>query len=92
MHDFEQKGYANSADETLKVINAYHSVIKQNIKSNFNADDNAALQKIVDAIKMLANQVYYDYDRRSYDEAYRSFEEFDYVNAIIGRQRSKKIG
>lgn len=22
MHDFEQKGYANSADETLKVINA----------------------------------------------------------------------
>ena len=26
----------------------------------------------------------------SYDEAYRSFEEFDYVNAIIGRQRIKK--
>lgn len=29
MHDFEQKGYANSADETLKVINAYHSLIKK---------------------------------------------------------------
>ena len=39
---------------------------------------------------MLANKVYYEYDRRSYDEAYRSFEEFDYVNAIIGRQRIKK--
>ena len=78
MHDFEQKGYANSADETLKVINAYHSLIKKKVKNNFNADYNAAFQKI------------YEYDRRSYDEAYRSFEEFDYVNAIIGRQRIKK--
>lgn len=90
MHDFEQKGYANSADETLKVINAYHSLIKKKVKNNFNADYNAAFQKIDDAIKMLANKVYYEYDRRSYDEAYRSFEEFDYVNAIIGRQRIKK--
>ena len=59
MHDFEQKGYANSADETLKVINAYHSLIKKKVKNNFNADYNAAFQKIDDAIKMLANKVYY---------------------------------
>lgn len=45
MHDFEQKGYANSADETLKVINAYHSLIKKKVKNNFNADYNAAFQK-----------------------------------------------
>lgn len=91
MHDFEQKGYANSADETLKVINAYHSLIKKKVKNNFNADYNAAFQKIDDAIKMLANKVYYEYDRRSYDEAYRSFEEFDYVNAIIGPPADQKV-
>lgn len=90
MYDFESKGYANSADETLKVINAYHSLIKKKVKNNFNPDYNAAFQKIDEAIKLLANKVYYEYDRRSYDEAYRSFEEFDYVNAIIGRQRVKK--
>ena len=90
MHDFEQKGYANSADETLKVINAYHSLIKKKVKNNFNADYNAAFQKIDEAIKMLANKVYYEYDRRSYDEAYRSFEEFDHINAIVTRQRVKK--
>ncbi len=90
MHDFEQKGYKNSADETLKVIDAYHSLIKKKTKNNFNADYNAAFEKIDQAIKMLANKVFYAYDRRCYDEAYKSFEEFDHVNAIIERQRIKK--
>ena len=31
MHDFEQKGYANSADETAKVITAYHNLIQKNL-------------------------------------------------------------
>ena len=60
MRAYEEKGYANSADETLKVINAYHSLIKKKVKYNFNADYNAAFQKIDDAIKMLANKVYYE--------------------------------
>ena len=38
MRDFEDKGYANSADETLKVIKAYHNVVKKKTKNNFNAD------------------------------------------------------
>lgn len=90
MHLFETKGYVNSADETLKVINAYHDVVKKRVKNNFNADYNTAFQKIDEAIKGLANKVYYDYDRHSYDEAYRSFEQFDHIGAIIGRQRAKK--
>ena len=90
MQLFENKGYANSADETLKVINAYRDVVKKRIKNNFNSDYNAAFQKIDEAIKGLANKVYYDFDRHSYDEAYRSFEQFDHIGAIIGRQRTKK--
>ena len=90
MRDLEEKGYANSADETLKVINAYHDVVKKKTKNNFNADYNAAFEKIDKAIKMLANQVFYNYDKRSYDEAYRSFEAFDHLHAVLERQRTKK--
>ena len=90
MHDLEEKGYANSADETLKVINAYHDVVKKKTKNNFNADYNAAFEKIDKAIKKLGNQVFYNYDKRSYDEAYRSFEAFDHLHAVLERQRIKK--
>lgn len=32
MRDFEEKGYANSADETAKVIAAYHDLVKKKQK------------------------------------------------------------
>ena len=73
MHDFEQKGYANSADE-----------------NNYSKDYNEAFGKIDSAIKSMANKVFYTYDKQSFDYAYRSFQNFDYINAIIGRQRLKK--
>ena len=46
MRDFEEKGYANSADETAKVISAYHDVVKKRTKNNFNSDYNAAFQRM----------------------------------------------
>ena len=90
MHDFEQKGYANSADETAKVIAAYHNIVQKKSKNTFNKDYNEAFTKIDDAIKSMANKVFYTYDKQSFDIAYKSFQEFDYINAIIGRQRMKK--
>ena len=89
MKDFEQKGYANSADETLKVISAYHNLVQKKVKNNFSPDYNSAFQRIDNAIKSLANQVFYDCDDKSYDNAYKSFEEFDYINAIVTRQHNK---
>lgn len=56
MRDFEEKGYANSADETAKVISAYHDVVKKRTKNNFNSDYNAAFQRIDNAIATLANK------------------------------------
>lgn len=90
MRDFEQKGYANSADETAKVIAAYHVVAQKKAKNNYNQDYNEAFEKIDAAIKSMANKVFYIYDKDSFDCAYRSFKDFDYINAIIGRQRMKK--
>ncbi len=90
MSDLDSKGYANSADETLKVITAYHDLVKKKTKNNYSADYNAAFEKIDKTIKTLANQIFYNYDKQSYDEAYRSFEAFDYVKAVLDRQHQKK--
>ena len=90
MKGFEDKGYANSADETAKVIAAYHNLVQKKVKNNFSKDYNEAFQKIDSAIKGLANKVFYSYDDQSLDKAYNSFAKFDYINAIIGRQRVKK--
>lgn len=90
MHGFEQKGYTNSADETMKAISAYHAVVQKRIKNNFNADYNAAFKCIDEAISNLANQIFYDSDKKGLDLAYQSFENFDHVKAIVTRQRAKK--
>jgi primosomal protein N' len=89
MHEFERKGYANSADETAKVIAAYHDLVQKKSKNNYNKDYNEAFKKIDEAIKGLANKVFYG-ENQSLDVAYKSFAKFDYINAIIGRQRIKK--
>ena len=85
-----RSGYPNSADETAKVISAYHQIVKKKSKNNFNNDYNEAFRRIDGAIDNLANKVFYDCDNKSHDYAYRSFEEFDHINAIVTRQRSKK--
>ena len=90
MSDFEEKGYANSADETAKVISAYHDIVKKKSKNNYNADYNEAFKQIDNAIQMLANKVFYNADKKSVDYAYHSFEEFDHIGAIVTRQRAKK--
>ena len=90
MKGFEDKGYANSADETAKVIAAYHNLVQKKVKNNFSKDYNEAFQKIDSAIKGLANKVFYSYEGQILDKGYYSFAKFDYINAIIGRQRVKK--
>ena len=44
MHDFEAKGYENSADETAKVIAAYHDIVKKKTRNNYNPDYNDAFK------------------------------------------------
>ena len=90
MRDFEEKGYSNSADETAKVISAYHDIVKKRAKNSYNQDYNSAFKRIDGAIQSLANQVFYDCDKKSLDYAYHSFEEFDHIGAIVTRQRAKK--
>ena len=90
MSDFEAKGYANSADETNRVISAYHEIVKKKSKNNYNKDYNNAFNQIDDAIKNLANKVFYNYSNKNVDHAYQAFEQFDHISAIVNRQRTKK--
>ena len=65
-------------------------MVQKKAKNNFSKDYNEAFKKIDDAIKGLANKVFYGYENKSLDYAYKSFAKFEYFNAIIGRQRIKK--
>ncbi len=91
MLQFEEAGYANPADEALNVIKTYHDLMRKKSKNTYNAEYNVAFKKLDDAIKQMANLVFYQFDNKSYDVAYKNFAEFDYVNAIISRQRLKNI-
>lgn len=90
MTDFEKKGYSNSADETSKVISAYHDIMQKKNRNKFNKDYNEAFAKIDQAIKDMANKVFYTFDNQSFNYAYQSFCNFDYISAIIDYQRLKK--
>lgn len=90
MNDFEKKGYPNSADETAKVIAAYHNIVQKKTRNNFGTDYNEAFKKIDKAIESMAHKVFYDCDSQSLDFAYRSFEEFDHISAIVGRRHMAK--
>jgi len=85
----ESQGVENTADETLKVISAYRDIVTKKSKNKFNSSYNKAFKQIDEAIESVAHKVFYDSDI-SYDKAYRSFENFDHLNAILGRQRNKK--
>ena len=90
VRDFEKKGYQNAADEAVNVIKAYHDLVQKKSKNTYDKDYNEAFAKIDKAIKDVANQVFYTFDNRSFDAAYAAFKDFDYINAILGRERLKK--
>lgn len=89
MSFLEEQGIENTADETLRIISAYRDIVTKKSKNKFNKEYNRAFKQIDEAIKSVAHKVFYD-SEISYDKAYRSFENFDHLNAILGRQRNKK--
>ena len=90
VHDFEKKGYQNAANEAVSAIGAYHALVQKKVKNTFSKDYNEAFARIDKAIKDMANQVFYLYENKSFDAAYAAFMDFDYINALLGRERNKK--
>ena len=71
--------------------NPERDIVQHKAKNTYNPDYNEAFKKIDDAIADMAHKVFYDCDKKSYDYAYQSFEEFDHISAIVNRQRLKKL-
>lgn len=90
MSDLEKKGYQNSADETANVIAAYHALVSKKSKNIYSKDYNEAFKKLDNAIESIAHKVFFQYAEKRFDQAYKSFEGFDHINAIVNRQRIKK--
>lgn len=92
VYDLEQKGYQNATDEAAKIITAYHEQKTHRFKSfAYNNDYKKAFSDIDQAIETIANQLFYTYDSNKENAAYDAFKKFDYIRAILGYYRQKKM-
>ena len=85
MHFFKDKGDSDYANKTIEVISAYHSIVQKKRKNNFDADYNSAFDTIDSAIRNIANKVFYTYGSESFNMAYDSFKDYNYLQAVRGK-------
>lgn len=91
MHLFAEKGNNDFANKTIEAISAYHAIVQKKKKNNFDKDYNDAFATIDDAIRSIANKVFYTYGSESFNKAYDSFCEYNYVQAVRGRIRKDSL-
>ena len=91
MHLFADKGDHDFANKTLEVISAYHDVVQKKKRNNFDADYNTAFETIDAAIRNVANKVFYTFGSDSYDKAYASFCDYNYIQTVRGQLHSKSF-
>ena len=82
MRFFAQKNSGDFANKTIEAIAAYHDIIQKRKRNNFDEDYNQAFETIDNAIKSIANQVFYIYGTESFDKAYDSFRNYNYVQTV----------
>ncbi|MDO4162651.1 MAG: hypothetical protein Q4D80_06610 [Pseudomonadota bacterium] len=84
MHLFQEKGNSDFANKTIEAIAAYHDIVQRRKRNNYNQEYNAAFETIDSAIRNIANKVFYIYGTDSFNHAYDSFRDYNYVQAIRG--------
>ena len=90
MNLFAAKGDHDFANKTLEVIAAYHDIIQHRRRNNFDEDYNRAFEAIDSAIRNVANKVFYIYGDDSFDRAYNSFCNYNYVQTVRSHLHYKK--
>ena len=85
MHLFQEKGNNDFSNKTIEAIAAYHAVIQKKKRNNYDQDYNAAFETIDSAIRNIANKVFYIYGSDSFNHAYDSFKDYNYVQVVRGR-------
>ena len=86
---FAAKGDHDFANKTLEVISAYHNIIQNKTRNNYGEDYNAAFETIDSAIRNVANKVFYTYGADSFDKAYDSFCNYNYIQTVRSQLHRK---
>ncbi|MEE6207425.1 MAG: hypothetical protein VZR95_05160 [Alphaproteobacteria bacterium] len=89
MKFFADKGDSDFANKTIEVIAAYHDIVQKRKKNNYNQDYNDAFETIDGAIRNVANKVFYTYGADSFDKAYDSFRDYNYVQTVRNQLHKK---
>jgi len=89
MKFFADKGNSDFANKTIEVISAYHDIVQNHKKNNYNQDYNDAFDTIDSAIRNVANKVFYTYGSDSFDKAYASFKDYNYVQTVRNQLHKK---
>lgn len=90
MKFFADKGNPDFANKTIEAISAYHDIVQKKKRNNFNQDYNDAFDTIDNAIRSVANKVFYIYGSESYNMAYDSFRDYNYVQTVRGQLHRPK--
>ncbi len=85
MHLFEEKGNSDFANKTIDAISAYHAIVQKKKRNNYDKDYNQAFETIDSAIRNIANKVFYVYGSESFNKAYDSFRDYNYMQAVRGQ-------
>ncbi len=91
MHFFADKGNNDYANKTIEAISAYHDVVNKKKRNNFDQDYNTAFETIDTAIRNVANKVFYIYGSESYNKAYDSFCNYNYVQTVRTQLHKKSF-
>ena len=70
-----------------------HDIVQKRKRNNYSDDYNQAFETIDSAIKGLANKVFYIYGSDSFDRAYDSFRNYNYVQTVrnqLHKNRNKQ--
>lgn len=90
MHYFADKGDGDYANKTIEAIAAYHDIAQKRKKNTGNTDYGTAFETIDSAIRNVANKVFYTFGADSYDKAYDSFKNYNYVQTVRSQLHKKR--
>lgn len=90
MDFFASRGDADYADKTIEAIAAYHDAVHKKKRVTDGGEFGSAFAAIDNAIRGVANKVFYIYGSDSYNKAYDSFRNYDYIRTIQSRLRDRR--
>ena len=89
MRFFEQTGNGDYANKTIEAISAYHDIVQKRKRNNFDKDYNQAFDTIDSAIRNVANKVFYTNGSESFNKAYDSFCNYNYIQTVRAQLHKK---